>query len=160
MTSTPTTISAGTVATNAAQRTATLTATGFLVLRLAVGFVFAMHGWQKLTMMGIPGVAGFFGAVGVPFPELMAFVVTAVELVGGIALILGIGTRIVGVLLAADMVGALLLVHLPNGFFADQGGYEFVLTLLGVAVFFALAGAGKWSLDAVLWGRKHSEGAR
>jgi putative oxidoreductase len=152
MRSTP--ITANAVANNETQRTATLANYGFLVLRVAVGAVFAMHGWQKLTMMGIGGVGGFFGSLGIPAPEVAALAVTILELVGGLALILGIGTRIVGALLAVDMLVALLLVHLPNGFFVDAGGFEFVFTLFAATLFFALAGPGAISLDAQLWGKR------
>ncbi len=154
MSSTPITTNVNAVASSEAERSATLTAIGFLVLRLAVGIVFAMHGWQKLSMMGIGGVAGFFGSLGVPAPELAAIAVTFVELVGGIALILGVGTRVVAALLAVDMLAALLLVHVGNGFFADAGGFEFVLTLLAASLFFALAGPGRLAVDAYLGKRK------
>lgn len=118
-----------------------------LVLRVVVGIVFAAHGWQKLSMMGFDGVAGFFGSLGVPLPMLAAVVVTLLELVGGIALILGIGTRVVAALLAVDMLAALLLVHLPNGIFVSNNGYELVLLLLAAGVYFALVGPGPLSLD-------------
>lgn len=147
MSSTPITENVNLAANEESQRTAALTALGFLILRVAVGLVFAMHGWQKLTVMGVGGVGGFFGSLGVPAPELMAIVVTAVELIGGIALILGVGTRIAGALLALDMAGALLLVHVANGFFVDAGGFEFVLTLGAAALFLALVGPGAWSVD-------------
>ncbi len=118
-----------------------------MVLRVVVGIVFAAHGWQKLSMMGFDGVAGFFGSLGVPLPMLAAVVVTLLELVGGIALILGIGTRVVAALLAVDMLAALLLVHLPNGIFVSNNGYELVLLLLAAGVYFALVGPGPFSLD-------------
>jgi putative oxidoreductase len=153
MSSTPITASA--VANSSeAQRTTALATYGFLILRVAIGVVFAMHGWQKLTMMGIGGVGGFFGSLGIPAPELAALAVTILELVGGLALILGLGTRIVSGLLAANMLVALVLVHLPNGFFVDAGGFEFVFTLFAAALFFALAGPGALSLDAQLWGKR------
>lgn len=117
------------------------------MLRVVVGIVFAAHGWQKLSMMGFDGVAGFFGSLGVPLPMLAAVVVTLLELVGGIALILGIGTRVVAALLAVDMLAALLLVHLPNGIFVSNNGYELVLLLLAAGVYFALVGPGPLSLD-------------
>jgi len=149
MSSTP--ITANAVADNAAGRTTALAAYGFLILRVVVGIVFAMHGWQKLTVMGFGGVGGFFGMLGIPFPELAAIAVTLVELVGGIALILGIGTRIAGALLAADMLVAMLLVHWANGFFMDTNGIALTLTLAANAIFFALAGPGALSLDAKFW---------
>lgn len=148
--STPTAVEA----TSAAQRSATLAAWGFLVLRLAVGFVFLMHGWQKFSGFGFEGVAGFFGSIGIPLPGIAAVVVTLLELVGGLALILGVGTRLVGALLAVNMLVALFVVHLANGFFVDAGGYELVLTLGAAALFFALSGPGRLSLDARLLARR------
>ena len=121
-----------------------------LILRIVVGIVFAVHGGQKLFTMGFDGVAGFFGSLGIPLPMVAAIVVTVLELVGGLALILGIGTRYVAALLAADMVVALLTVHLANGFFVSDGGYELVLLLAAAALYFALRGPGLFSLDARL----------
>lgn len=121
---------------------------GLVILRVVVGIVFAMHGWQKLTEMGLGGVSGFFGSLGIPAPMLMAVIVIFVELVGGIALILGVGTRIAAALLAITMVVAILTVHMPNGFFASNGGYELPLALLGATLFLALIGPGSMSVDA------------
>ncbi|CAN5864359.1 DoxX family protein [soil metagenome] len=126
---------------------------GILILRVVVGLVFMVHGGQKLFMMGIDGTAGFFGSLGVPLPQVAALVVIAVELVGGLALLIGIGTRYVAALLAVDMLVAMATVHLPNGFFVDGGGVEFVLTLLAVTLFFTLSGAGPLALDARLSNR-------
>jgi putative oxidoreductase len=123
-----------------------------LILRIAVGIVFAAHGGQKLFMMGFDGVAGFFGSLGVPLPMVAAIGVTLVELVGGIALIVGVGTRYVAGLLALDMLVALFMVHLPNGIFVSEGGYELVLVLAAAALFFALGGPGVWSVDSRLRG--------
>ena len=67
---------------------------GLVILRVVVGLVFALHGFQKLTEMGISGVAGFFGSIGIPAAMLMAVIVTFVELLGGIALIVGVGTPV------------------------------------------------------------------
>jgi putative oxidoreductase len=122
-----------------------------LVLRLAVGSVFAAHGAQKL-MKGVAATAGGFENLGIPLPMVAAVVVIAVELGGGIALALGLLTRIAGGLLAIDMLVAMLLVHLPQGFFLPRG-IEFVLVLFGASVALAGVGAGALSLDAALWGR-------
>ena len=77
----------------------------------------------------------------------MAVVVTLLELLGGLALILGLGTRIVGALLAIDMLVAMFTVHISNGFFVSNGGVELVLILFTAAVSFSLAGAGSLSID-------------
>lgn len=120
---------------------------GLLVLRIAVGAVFAVHGAQKLFLFGIDGTSGFLGSLGVPLPQIAAIVVILVELAGGLALLLGLGTRYVAALLAVDMVVALVTVHLANGFFVDGGGVEFVLVLLASALFFALNGGGRLAVD-------------
>jgi putative oxidoreductase len=121
-----------------------------LILRIVVGIVFAAHGGQKLFMMGFDGVAGFFGSLGIPLPMVAAIVVTVLELIGGLALILGIGTRYVAALLVVDMLVALVTVHLANGFFVAANGYELVLLLAAGALYFALRGPGLFSLDARL----------
>lgn len=120
---------------------------GLLLLRVAVGLVFAVHGAQKLLLFGIGGTAGFLGSLGIPLPEVAAIVVILVELVGGLALLIGLGTRYVAALLAVNMAVALFTVHLPNGFFVDGGGFEFVLVLLAAALFFALHGGGALAVD-------------
>jgi len=120
---------------------------GLLVLRVIVGLVFAVHGAQKLLLFGINGTAGFLGSLGIPLPEVAAIVVILVELVGGLALLIGLGTRYVAALLAVNMAVALLTVHLPNGFFVDGGGFEFVLVLLAATIFFALHGGGSLAVD-------------
>lgn len=120
---------------------------GPLVLRIIVGIIFAIHGWQKISG-GMEGVAGFLGSLSVPLPLFFAYVVTYVEFLGGIALILGIATRVAAQLLAINMVVALFLVHIPNGFFVSKGGYEFVLVLLAASVALSLTGPGAFAVDS------------
>lgn len=100
--------------------------------------------------MGFGGVAGFLSSLGVPVPGLFAVIVTLVEFLGGLALILGLFTRIAAVLVAVDMVVAILTVHLPNGFFTNNSGYEFPLVLLAASVALAVAGAGEAALDKAI----------
>jgi len=121
---------------------------GLLVVRLTVGFVFAAHGWQKLFEYTIAGTTDAFAGMGAPLPEVTAPVVAILEFAGGILLALGFLTRPVAALLAVDMVVALVLVHVPAGLWIDAGGYEFVAVLAAAAVGFAIAGPGRFSLDA------------
>lgn len=130
------------------QRSTDLRGWGLTVLRVVIGIVFIMHGIQKLGG-GVAGTAGFFGSLGIPLPQVMAIIVIALELLGGIALVLGLGTRYVAPLLAVTMLVATFTVHLPNGFYAQNGGYEFTLTLLAATVALALAGSGEAALDTM-----------
>lgn len=123
---------------------------GILLLRVVVGFTFFMHGQQKLFEMGIGGVTDVFGSLGIPAAGLFAVVVSLVETIGGLALILGVLTRIAGVLLAIDMLAALFVFHAPNGFYVSNGGVELVLVLGGSALALALTGPGALALDHAL----------
>lgn len=125
---------------------------GLAILRGVVGAVFVAHGAQKLFVFGLPGVTGAFEGMGVPLAGLIGPGVAFLEFVGGLALIAGLLTRVVAVGLAATMLGAMVLVHLPAGFFLPNGA-EFVLTLFAAALALAVTGAGAWSVDARLAGR-------
>src|SRR6266480_6829242 len=118
---------------------------GLTILRVVVGLVFLMHGYEKLFKMGFHGVAGMFGHMGIPLPAVSAVIVTLVEFVGGILLITGLATRVAAGLNAIDMTVAILVVHLKNGFSGPMG-YEHPLTLLGACICLVLAGGGALSL--------------
>ena len=124
-----------------------MTDLGILLLRIVVGLIFLVAGYLKLTG-GVAGFGGFLGSLGVPLPGFFAWVVALAETLGGLALILGIGTRIVGLVLVIDMFFAIVLVKLPNGFQNSNGGYQFELLLLAACLLLALAGAGKLSGDS------------
>lgn len=123
--------------------------TGLALLRVITGVTFAAHGAQKLFVYGLDGVAGGFAQMGVPLASVMGPLVGFIEFFGGVALIAGLLTRLAGVGLTAVMLGAMAIVHLPNGFFLPNG-YEFVLVLGASATTLAVTGAGRHSLDARL----------
>ncbi|MFE3455285.1 DoxX family protein [Nonomuraea sp. NPDC059194] len=129
-----------------------------LLARLAIGVTFLIHGWMKFTTMGISGVTAFFEQIGVPLPGLAAPVVAALEVVGGIALIVGAALPVFGILLALDMVGAIVFVHLPNGFLADKGGIELPLVLGAACLALAFTGGGALAADG-LWQRRKQTAA-
>jgi putative oxidoreductase len=134
-----------------------LTTSARTVLRVIAGFLFAAHGWQKFSEFTIPGTQAAFTQMGVPAAQVAAPVIATLELAGGVALILGVLTRVFAALLAVDMLGALFLVHASAGVFAATGGYELVLILAAAALAVALVGAGKVSVDKVLFGRTNSK---
>ena len=127
----------------------TSTSIGLTVLRIVLGVVFIAHGAQKFAQ-GIPNVVDGFSGMGVPLAEVAAPLVAGLELVGGVLLVLGVATRVVGVLLAIDMVVAGLLAHGSSGFFAQDGGFEYVLVLAVASFAVALTGAGRFSVDAAV----------
>jgi putative oxidoreductase len=135
-------------------RTSAAASLGLLVLRIVVGAIFAAHGAQKVFEYTIPGTVGSFAEMGVPLAEFAAPLVAFLELIGGVLLILGFLTRPIGILLAVDMVVALVLVHLSAGLWVAGGGYEFVAVLGAASLALALTGAGRFSIDgAFLRGR-------
>jgi putative oxidoreductase len=126
-----------------------------LVLRLVLAAVFITHGYSKLFHMGIGGVTGFFTSIGVPVPGVAAPFIAVLEFVGGIAILLGVFTRVAAFLLACDMLGAIILVHAKNGYAAPKG-VEAVLGNFGMAVAIALLGAGAYAIDALISRRRSS----
>ena len=121
---------------------------GIALLRLAVGGVFVAHGAQKLLVFGMAGLAGMLGQMGIPFPTLSAVAVTAAELLGGLALVAGFGTRWAALPIAFSMAVAALTVHLKGGFFLPNG-VEYVLTLFVASVVLSLTGSGAFSIDGL-----------
>ena len=118
---------------------------GPLFLRLCVGFVMAAHGWSKYSG-GVENVAGFFGTLGIPQAPIMAWVVTVVELVGGVCIMFGLLTRFWALLFAGVMVTVILVA---KGI-AVPSEYEFELALLGGALALAFGGPGGAALDRML----------
>lgn len=124
-----------------------------LLARIAVGVIFLVHGYQKFATMGIAGTTKFFESAGIPLAGVAAPAVAALEVVGGLALVLGVALPIVGTLLALDMLGAIFFVHGANGL-AGDGGYEFVLALAAASLAVGFTGGGAFALDGVLTRRR------
>jgi putative oxidoreductase len=127
---------------------------GLAALRITVATIFIRHGAQKLFTYGFVGVTGAFTQMGVPIPGLTGPFVAVLEFFGGIALLIGLLTRLIALGLVVDMLVAILLVQLKRGF----SGYELEFTLLGSSLALAVMGAGRFSVDAA-FGRRHEGSA-
>lgn len=117
-----------------------------LPLRIVVGGIFIVHGAQKLFVFGFPGVAKFLGGLGFHPAMFWAVVVSLVEFLGGIAILAGFMTRWAALLIAIEMVVAILRVNLARGFYAT-GGFEFPLALLAACLTLLGAGAKRPSIN-------------
>ena len=96
-----------------------------LLLRVSLGIMFLAHVGLKLFVFSIPGFVGYFGSLGLP--AVLAYAVIALELFGGLALVLGVYAPLVALPLALEMLGTIVFVHGANGWlFANKGGgWEF-----------------------------------
>ena len=126
---------------------------GLLVLRLALGAVFIVHGGQKLFMLGPSGTGGMLVKMGIPAANLIGPVLSVVEPLAGIGVLLGLVTRLSGVAIAIDMLGAIVTFHIHNGFFVPIG-VEFVMMNCAAGLTLAILGAGRYSVDHVIEQRR------
>jgi putative oxidoreductase len=122
--------------------------TALTVLRVIVGVVMAAHGLQKV--MDPSQFQGHLTQMGFPAPGVMTYLAIAGELFGGLGLVVGLLTPIAAFGVACTMTVAIATVHLKHGLFAANGGFELPLVLLASALWFMAAGAGPWSLDALI----------
>jgi putative oxidoreductase len=140
-------------------RQITSSAAGFdaLPVRVAAGVIFTAHGAQKLFGWfggyGLEGTGGWMASIGLEPGVLMAALAGGAEFFGGLALVSGLLVRPAAVVLALTMVVAIVTVHLANGLFMANNGYEFGLALLAVSISLAIRGAGSVSADQVISAR-------
>lgn len=124
-----------------------------LFARLIIAYGFyepAMNKWS-----GIENVAEWFGSIGIPFPLINAYMAASTEIIGVVLLTLGLFTRAISLPLIVVMIVAILTVHLPNGFSAGDNGFEIPLYYMIFLIVFVTNGAGKFSLDRLIFGEKN-----
>jgi putative oxidoreductase len=126
---------------------------GLLILRLALAAVFIIHGGQKLFQMGPSGTAGMFTQMGAPAPGVTGPLISFVEPLAGVAVLLGLLTRLAGLAIACDMLGAILIFHIHHGFFIPMG-VEFVMMNCAAGFALAMLGAGPFSIDHAIAQRR------
>ncbi|EON91382.1 DoxD-like family protein [Marinobacter lipolyticus SM19] len=133
---------------------ATNSSWGALALRIPVGIIFVAHGAQKLFGWfggyGLEGTGQWMDSIGLSPGYLMALMAGGAEFLGGLALIIGLLVRPASAVLAFAMLIAIFSVHIGNGLFMSNNGYEFGLVLLAVSVSLIFSGGGRASVDALL----------
>jgi putative oxidoreductase len=122
---------------------------GALILRVVLGITFFIHGFVKFQG-GIENQVGWFSSIGLP--GFLAYVVAIIELVGGFALFIGLGTKVISALLAILMIGATVKVKLSLGFLGNgqMAGYELDLALLAMAAYLAINGSKLISMNQLI----------
>lgn len=123
---------------------------GVLALRIALGVMFIAHAYLKLAVFTVAGFEGFLGKIGLP--ALLAWPIILAELLGGIAILLGVYGRAVAAALIPILLGA-VMVHAPNGwlFNAPNGGWEYPAFMALTALAYALIGDGAFALKRTEW---------
>lgn len=121
-----------------------------LILRLVLGISFFVHGMAKFQG-GIENIVGWFESIGLP--GFLAYGVALLEAAGGIALIVGLGTKVISALFVLLMAGAILKVKMAAGFLGDgrSAGYEVDLAFLAMAVSLVITGSKLYSLDRMIF---------
>ncbi|MGG3800504.1 DoxX family protein [Metabacillus fastidiosus] len=129
---------------------------GALILRIALGTLFFVHGLVKFQD-GIENTVGWFASIGLP--DFMAYGVALTELIGGIALIIGLATRLVSALYTIIMIGAIVKVKLSLGLLGNgqMAGYELDLTFLAIAIYLFINGSKLLSVSQLIFKKDSSE---
>jgi putative oxidoreductase len=126
---------------------------GLLVMRIALGAIMVAHGYPKVFHGGFGhGMAQEVAKIGMP--GFLGYFVAYLEFVGGMMILAGIFTRVLGVLFTGEMLVAILKVHLKNGI-GTQGGIDFPLACMALAFALIFFGAGLISVDHLIFGGGH-----
>lgn len=128
-----------------------------LAIRVPLGIIFAAHGAQKLFGWfggyGLNGTAQWMDSIGLHPGLLLALLAGGAEFFGGLALLVGLLVRPSSAALAFTMLVAIFNVHISNGLFLSNNGFEYALAMLAATVSLTISGAGRLSVDAVLQGK-------
>jgi putative oxidoreductase len=119
---------------------------GVTLLRVVLGLVYIMHAYLALVIFGPSGMIAYQVKNGIPFPEIATWYLILAHGLGGICLVLGIFPRWAALANLPVMLGAIVFVHLKNGFWAHQGGYEYALVLMLASLALAMTGGGALTL--------------
>jgi putative oxidoreductase len=121
-----------------------------LLSRVLIGVVMFAHGYQKLILNGIGRTTDGFETLSIPLAIVSASFVTVVEFVGSVMLAAGALTPVVCALMLVIMSGAAIFVHIPNGIFVANGGWELVGVIAAGLIAIAATGPGRYSVDHLM----------
>lgn len=130
-----------------------------LLARVLLGTIMFAHGYQKLMVDGLGRTSQGFESMSIPVAIFSAAFVTVVEIVGGILVVLGALLTVVAACYLVVMVGAAVFVHIPNGVFVANNGWELVGAIAGLLMALAAAGSGRFGLDHVVRSRQRRSAA-
>ena len=121
-----------------------------LLARILIGVVMFAHGYQKLIINGIGRTTQGFENLSIPLAIVSASFVTVVEFAGSVLLVAGALTPVVCALMLVIMGGAAVFVHIPNGIFVSNGGWELVGVIAAGLIAMAATGPGRYSVDHIV----------
>jgi putative oxidoreductase len=122
----------------------------YLIVRVTAGLMLIPHGWMKVTSFGVAGVAGMLAKMGTPAPEFFAYLIMALETIGGVMIAIGFLTRPIAAMLVIEFAVIIFIAHWPKGYSASAGGIEYPLMWGLILLAIALRGGGPWSVDRKL----------
>src|SRR5699024_3617 len=121
-----------------------------LIFRVVLGLVFIAHGIDKFFFPGMDDTIGQFSAWGIPRSQVWAWVVAIGELAAGVMLVIGLLATFAAGMLALLSASSIYFVHFSNGFFVEEGGFEYAAVLCVALLMIVVFGSGRASLDGVL----------
>jgi putative oxidoreductase len=122
----------------------------YLIVRVTAGLMLIPHGWMKVTSFGVAGVTGMLAKYGTPAPEFFAYLIMALETIGGVMIAIGFLTRPIAAMLVIEFAVIIFIAHWPKGYSVGAGGIEYPLMWGLILLAIALRGGGPWSVDRKL----------
>lgn len=120
---------------------------GLLVSRIVLGGVLVMRGWNTWITEGLQAQVNHFVDLGVPQPQLFAWAMVLIELIGGVLLIVGLLTPIAGAMILIGSVLLIIFGQFHNGLWVENGGFEYTIVIAALALIFVCFGGGRVALD-------------
>jgi putative oxidoreductase len=122
----------------------------YLIVRVTAGLMLIPHGWPKVTVAGVEGVTAMLTRYSIPAPRPFAYLIMALETIGGLLIAIGLFTRPIAALLVIEFLVIIFVAHWPRGYGVGAGGIEYPLMWGLILLAILLRGGGPWSVDRKL----------